>query len=218
MKKLLLTLFVSLLIISGCGNAATDEQPQRELTRLENILYSLPDAYFEFYFPKGTTSSNSKEQAIATLDEENGYIEFKQKSTIDGDVHWALKVFEGTDGDVIAVSDLLQDDGGQRQHLSLLREVDGAWNDDTKALFQDVMDAASRIPLKERVMDYYDDDIEVVKLRSGSFLFSAESDSMTSAIANKWELELPLYKVNWDGSAFSLEEIEGTPASETNES
>lgn len=213
--KILIALFASLLIVSGCGNTETTEVVEdTSVSNVENIFYSLPTAYFEFYFPVGIVDNGSKEQVIETLDVEDEYIDLRVKDTASGTVRWSMKVMKAEDGkNVVVVSDVLETKEGIVQHLFLVQKEGNEWNDNTKELLVDVMNGASKIPLKDRVIEYYEDDIEDLKLRSGMFILSQDENKLTSAIANAGEIELPLYNIIWDGTTFILEEIVPSGAS-----
>lgn len=213
--KILIALFASLLIVSGCGNTDTHEVVEdTSVSNVEKIFYSLPAAYFEFYFPVGIVDNGSKEKVINTTRIEDGYLDLRVKDTVSGTVRWSMKVMKAEDGkDVVVVSDVLETEKGIQQHLYIVQKQGDEWNDNTKNLLVNVMDEASKIPLKDRVIEYYEDDVEDLKLRSGMFILSQDENKLTSAIANAGEIELPLYNILWDGSEFILEEIVPSGAS-----
>lgn len=214
MKKFLALLFVAIIFLGGCGRQpAPEPEVKKELT-LVDYIKALPNAYFSYYFPVGTTNPAVREKAIAVKDLEHEYAEFEVKDTVSGTVHWAIKGLTANDGSkLLVVSDILQTDVVS-QHLYILKKNnEKGWNDETASYFGSVMKEVQKINVEKLVRAHYSDKEENKKLKNGRFIFSATSTDIIGGIGpalteggveDVWDIEFPVYIIAWNGEKFLL--------------
>ena len=182
MKIFLALLFVAIIFLGGCGRQPTDPEVTKELTLIDYIK-ALPNAYFSYYFPVGTTNTIVREKAILVKDLEHEYAEFEVKDTVSGTVHWAIKGLTANDGTkLLVVSDMLQTDVVS-QHLYILKKNnEKGWNDETASYFGSVMKEVQKLDVEKLVRTHYNDKEENKKLKNGRFVFSATSSDIIGGI------------------------------------
>ena len=197
-----------LLLLAGCGSVAEEEIAQ-EHPKLISYVHALPDEYFAHYFPVGA-NAQSREAAIDVHDEDARYIEFATKETANGIVHWAIKEFVSADGSaVLLVSDLLEGENDQGvtttdQHFYMMRQDEmGEWNDETPELIEPAMETVRTLKFAAAVREQYGDE---TALKRGRFVFGAESSEVTTGVGYLWDVEFPLYSMEWNGSAFEFKQ------------
>lgn len=208
--------------LAGCVHNKPAETETKKKSTMMDYVQALPHAYFEFYFPVGTSNSSTRAKSVAVNDEEHGYIEFKDKQTVSGTVHWAIKSFATRDGEnILVISDLLQNDT-VKQHLFVLnKDEKGEWTDQTVSYLNDVMKEIKKLNVEKIIRDHYKDDEEEKKLKNGRFVFSPASTDIVGGVGNVWSVEFPVYIISWNGERFSVQPAginanAATTSSETN--